>query len=68
MSALSTGRDLVQRVPTSGIVADSHHVQIPMLQQSPLGSHGHDMYPQEFVRLSGCQDSGARGRQAPELH
>jgi hypothetical protein len=66
MSALITGRDLVQRSQTS--IADDHHVEIPMSQQSALGSHGHDMHPQEFVRLSGCQDAGARERQAAELH
>jgi hypothetical protein len=27
-----------------------------MCQQSPLGAHGHDMYPQEFIRLVGCSD------------
>jgi len=30
----------------------------PMCQQSPLGAHGHDMHPQEFVRLIGCSDTG----------
>jgi len=28
----------------------------PMCQQSPLGAHGHDMHPQEFVRLVGSSD------------
>jgi hypothetical protein len=30
----------------------------PMCQQSPLGAHGYDMHPQEFVRLIGCSDKG----------
>ncbi len=30
--------------------------QCPMSQQSAFRSHGYDMYPQEFVRLSGCQE------------
>jgi hypothetical protein len=30
--------------------------QIPMSQQSAFGDHGYDMHPQEFVRLSGCQE------------
>jgi len=30
--------------------------QIPMSQQNMLGGHGYDMHPQEFVRLSGCQE------------
>jgi hypothetical protein len=29
----------------------------PMCQQSPLGAHGHDMHPQEFVRLIGCSET-----------
>lgn len=34
----------------------------PMCQQSPLGAHGHDMHPQEFVRLIGCSDQNRQGR------
>ncbi|MGJ4947247.1 hypothetical protein [Bradyrhizobium sp. HKCCYLS20291] len=30
--------------------------QTPMAQQNAFGSHGYDMYPQEFVRLAGCQE------------
>ena len=30
----------------------------PMSQQDAVGSHGHEMYPQEFVRLVGCHGSG----------
>jgi hypothetical protein len=29
----------------------------PMSQQDAVGSHGHEMYPQEFVRLVGCHGS-----------
>jgi hypothetical protein len=28
----------------------------PMSQQGTLGAHGHEMHPQEFVRLIGCSD------------
>jgi hypothetical protein len=35
----------------------------PMCQQSPLGAHGYDMHPQEFVRLIGCSD---KARQKPD--
>jgi hypothetical protein len=28
----------------------------PMSQQGSLGAHGHEMHPQEFVRLIGCSD------------
>jgi hypothetical protein len=30
----------------------------PMLQQDAVGSHGHEMYPQEFVRLVGWHGPG----------
>ena len=46
----------------------NHGVSFSLLaQQSALGSHGHDMHPQEFVRLSGCQQLGVRERLAAEL-
>ena len=38
----------------------------PMCQQSPLGAHGHDMYPQEFVRLIGCSDQNKQSRAAEQ--
>jgi hypothetical protein len=31
----------------------------PMPQQDAVGAHGHEMHPQEFVRLVGCHDSNA---------
>jgi hypothetical protein len=31
--------------------------QGPMSQQAAVGSHGHEMHPQKFVRLVGCHDS-----------
>lgn len=34
----------------------------PMSQQSPLGAHGHDMHPQEFVRLIGCSDQSRQSQ------
>jgi hypothetical protein len=55
MAALNTTAEPVQRSLTPGIVA-GQPVQIPMSRQSLLGSHGYDMHPQEFVRLSGCQE------------
>ncbi len=66
MTASRTAPGLVEGSRTNGI-ADSGHVQVPMSQQSALGSHGHDMHPQEFVRLSGCQEPGVRERLAAEL-
>jgi hypothetical protein len=35
------------------------------------GSHGHEMYPQQFVRLIGCHDASLdtlRKRQDEKLH
>jgi hypothetical protein len=68
MSALIRDCDLVQRSQMNGTSSDSQNVEIPMSQQSALGSHGYDMHPQEFVQLAGCQDVGARQKQAAELH
>jgi hypothetical protein len=28
----------------------------PMSQQGAMGAHGHEMHPQEFIRLIGCSD------------
>jgi hypothetical protein len=70
MSSFILGNDLISRTPASGIAVDppvEPHAEIPMSQQSQLGSHGHDMHPQELVRLSGCQEADARARQAAEL-
>ena len=66
MTASRKATGLVEGSRTNGMVA-SDHVQIPMSQQSALGSHGHDMHPQEFVRLSGCQEPSVRERLAAEL-
>jgi hypothetical protein len=35
------------------------------------GSHGHEMYPQQFVRLIGCHDASLealRKRESEKLH
>jgi hypothetical protein len=29
----------------------------PMMQQGTMGAHGHEMYPQGFLRLIGCHES-----------
>jgi hypothetical protein len=34
-----------------------HGDHAPMSQQDTVGSHGHEMYPQKFVRLVGCHGS-----------
>jgi hypothetical protein len=57
MTGLDTGLEPVRGSLTTG-AADAAHTpaQVPMSQQNVLGSHGYDMHPQEFVRLSGCQE------------
>ncbi len=43
---------------------------LPMSHQNS-GDHGHEMYPQQFVRLVGCHDvpaSQLRKRQDEKLH
>ena len=59
MTASNAGLEQVQGAETSGVVAGGQ-IQIPMSQQSPFGSHGYDMHPQGFVRLSGCQELSLR--------
>lgn len=42
----------------------------PMAHQNS-GSHGYEMYPQQFVRLVGCHDAGLealRKREDEKLH
>jgi hypothetical protein len=38
--------------------------QGPMSQQNAADCHGHEMHPQEFVRLVGCHESIVARRQA----
>lgn len=57
MAALDTGLEPVRGSSTKGSAAAADApAQVPMSQQNVLGSHGYDMHPQEFVRLSGCQE------------
>jgi hypothetical protein len=43
--------------------------QGPMSQQGAVGSRGYEMYPQGFLRLVGCHDSGAEKHEtARRLH
>jgi len=38
----------------------------PMSRQDVFDAHGHDMHPQELVRLVGCHDAGAEAEQHPK--
>ena len=51
-------------------------VRCPPMSHQNSGDHGHEMYPQQFVRLVGCHDVPARAlrkrqddkRQDEKLH
>ncbi|QQO24281.1 hypothetical protein JJB98_32605 [Bradyrhizobium diazoefficiens] len=46
-------------------------VHCPPMTHQNSGSHGHEMYPQQFVRLIGCHDTSLetlRKRQDEKLH
>jgi hypothetical protein len=55
MGSRSASADLPRKKPAANCG--------PMCQQSPLGAHGHDMHPQEFVRLVGSSDKGNKGKE-----
>ncbi|MGY3452554.1 hypothetical protein [Bradyrhizobium sp. USDA 4353] len=60
MTALTTGIEPV-RTSLARVEADPPDpAQTPMSQQSAFGCHGYDIHPQEFVRLSGCQERALR--------
>lgn len=46
-------------------------VHCPPMTQQNSGSHGYEIYPQQFVRLVGCHDASLdalRNRQDEKLH
>jgi hypothetical protein len=46
-------------------------VRCPPMAHQNSGDHGHEMYPQQFVRLVGCHDAPAstlRKREDEKLH
>ena len=59
------------RAGTAPVRAKPDEVRcLPMSHQNS-GGHGHEMYPQQFVRLIGCHDvpaSQLRKRQDEKLH
>lgn len=60
MTASSQGRTEPSRT-----TADEVHCP-PMAHQNS-GSHGHEMYPQQFVRLVGCHDVSASARRQRDV-
>lgn len=46
-------------------------VRCPPMSHQNSGDHGHEMYPQQFIRLVGCHDARSpslRKRQDEKLH
>jgi len=57
--------------PTEQSRARLDDVHCPPMTHQNSGSHGHEMYPQQFVRLVGCHDASLdalRKRQDEKLH
>lgn len=57
--------------PKEPSAAKSDHVHCPPMTHQNSGSHGHEMYPQQFVRLVGCHDASLdalRQREGEKLH
>ncbi|CCD96418.1 conserved hypothetical protein [Bradyrhizobium sp. ORS 375] len=56
MTALTTGIEPVRTKSAGRVAGRNSPAQAPMSQQNTFGCHGYDIHPQEFVRLSGCQE------------
>ena len=59
------------QAPVEPSPAKPDDVRCPPMSHQNSGSHGHEMYPQQFVRLIGCHDASApalRKRQDEKLH
>ena len=51
--------------------AKPNDVRCPPMANQNSGSHGYEMYPQQFVRLIGCHDAALealRKRESEKLH
>ncbi|QPF91168.1 hypothetical protein [Bradyrhizobium commune] len=48
--------------------AKPEDVRCPPMAHQNSGDHGHEMYPQQFVRLVGCHNVPSRKRQDEKLH
>jgi len=71
-----------QSMATSNMTASNHgriepsrakpdDVRCPPMSHQNSGDHGHEMYPQQFVRLVGCHDASLdalRKRENEKLH
>jgi hypothetical protein len=66
MTAARHGRTVADQSP-----AKLDDARCPPMSHQNSGGHGHEMYPQQFVRLIGCHDVPARAlrkRQDEKLH
>ncbi|MBK3660828.1 hypothetical protein JJE66_06115 [Bradyrhizobium diazoefficiens] len=66
MSTASDGR-----TPAEPSIAKLDDARCSPMSHQNSGSHGHEMHPQQFVRLIGCHDKPApalRKRQDEKLH
>lgn len=59
------------RTPAEPLPAKLDDARCPPMSHQNSGSHGHEMYPQQFVRLIGCHDASLealRKRESEKLH
>ena len=59
------------RMPAEPSPAKLDDVRCPPMSHQNSGSHGYEMYPQQFVRLIGCHDAPSPSlckRQDEKLH
>jgi hypothetical protein len=59
------------QIPAEPSPAKLGDARCPPMTHQNSGSHGYEMYPQQFVRLIGCHDApspGLRKRQDEKLH
>lgn len=59
------------QTPAEPSPAKLDDARCPPMSHQNSGSHGHEMYPQQFVRLIGCHDASLnalRKRQDEKVH
>jgi hypothetical protein len=59
------------QAPVEPSPAKLNDARCPPMSHQNSGSHGHEMYPQQFVRLIGCHDASLealRKRESEKLH
>jgi hypothetical protein len=64
---LSMTASNVDRVPVESSQTQGGTKCVPMSHQNS-GDHGHEMYPQQFVRLVGCHHVAPRDKDDTKLH